>query len=102
MNTKERLIIFLKYLNLGQNAFERKVGLSNGYIANTKSSIGNDMLAKIKASYPELNLTWLITGEEGMIDQRVAELPQDIKSLHEIIYSQQRTIEELTKKLTKQ
>lgn len=34
-----------------------------------------------------------------MIDQRVAELPQDIKSLHEIIYSQQRTIEELTKKL---
>lgn len=99
MNTKERLLVFLKYLKLGQNAFERKVGLSNGYIAGVGGSFGSDMLAKIKASYPELNLTWLITGQEGMIDQRVAELPQDIKSLHEIIYSQQRTIEELTKKL---
>jgi transcriptional regulator with XRE-family HTH domain len=99
MNSKERLLEFLKYLHLGQNAFERKVGLSNGHVSRVSSSFGSDVLAKIKASYPELNLTWLITGEEGMIDQRVAELPQDIKSLHEIIYSQQRTIEELTKKL---
>lgn len=102
MNTKDRLLEYLKHLNLGQTAFERRVGLSNGYISAISGSFGSDMLAKIKASYPELNLTWLITGEEGMIDQRVAELPQDIKSLHEIIYSQQRTIEELTKKLTKQ
>ena len=99
MNSKERLLEFLKYLHLGQNAFERKVGLSNGPVSRVSSSFGSDVLAKIKASYPELNLTWLITGQEGMIDQRVAELPQDIKSLHEIIYSQQRTIEELTKKL---
>lgn len=57
MNTKERLLVFLKYLKLGQNAFERKVGLSNGYIAGVGGSFGSDMLAKIKASYPELNLT---------------------------------------------
>jgi hypothetical protein len=61
------LIFFLKFLKIGQNAFEEKVGISRGYISNNKGSIGTDILLKISTAYPELNLYWLIKGEGEMI-----------------------------------
>ena len=40
---KDRLISFLAYLNIGQGAFEKNVGISNGYINNIKSSVKLDL-----------------------------------------------------------
>lgn len=67
MDAKNRLLEFLKYLNIGQNRFEAHVGISNGYINNNKGSIVTKVLDKISAAYPELNTHWIVTGEGNML-----------------------------------
>jgi hypothetical protein len=64
---KSRLIEFLAYLGVGQNAFEKKVGISNGYINNVKDSIGSKIIYKISSVYPFLNTEWLLTGKGEML-----------------------------------
>lgn len=64
---KDRIKLFLRYLNIGQNSFESKVGWSNGYINNTKN-ISADKLNQVFNEYPQLNINWLITGKGEMID----------------------------------
>lgn len=64
---KERLIKFLSYKNIGQNKFEKEIGISNGYISNIKSSIGSNILTKILNVYNDLNITWLLTGKGEML-----------------------------------
>ena len=71
MSVKQRLIEFIKYNNLGQGAFEKKVGLSNGYVNNIRNSIQPDKLHKIALQFPDLNKGWLMTGEGEMIDTRI-------------------------------
>ena len=39
LTVRDMVIQFLKHLKIGQNAFEAKVGWSNGYISNTKKRI---------------------------------------------------------------
>ena len=75
MDAKNRLLEFLKYLNIGQNRFEAHVGISNGYINNNKGSIGTKVLDKISAAYPELNTHWLITGEGEMLKTNIETYP---------------------------
>ena len=65
---KSRLLLFVKHLGLGQNAFEKQTGLSVGYIANIQKTIGADKLLKIINKYPELNLMWLVSGEGEMLN----------------------------------
>lgn len=67
MDTKIRLLEFLDYLNIGQTAFEKKVGIANGYISHNKGSIGSETISKISDAYPDLNLGWLITGKGEML-----------------------------------
>lgn len=66
MTAKNRLLEFLQHLKIGQNAFEKKVGISNGYIAHSKGSFGAAIIAKIADAYPELNTEWLLTGKGSM------------------------------------
>nr|DAX41396.1 MAG TPA: LAMBDA REPRESSOR (TRIPLE MUTANT)/DNA COMPLEX-DNA COMPLEX, DOUBLE HELIX, TRANSCRIPTION-DNA.1A [Caudoviricetes sp.] len=65
---KQRLIRFLKYKHLSQAKFESKIGLSNGYVNNIRKSLQPDKLQRIAQSFPELNITWLLTGEEQMLN----------------------------------
>ena len=64
---KERLILFAKTNGLSQKAFERKAGLSNGYINNISKGIGAEKLQKILSTFPQLNEGWLISGEGEML-----------------------------------
>jgi hypothetical protein len=64
---KERLIEFLRYLKIGQLAFEENVGLSRGFVNNIGFSIRENSLKKISNKYPKLNITWLLTGEGNML-----------------------------------
>ena len=64
---KDRLIIFLKYLKIGQAKFEKNVGLANGFVNNIGKSMNVESLLKIEAAYPELNSNWLKTGEGEML-----------------------------------
>jgi transcriptional regulator with XRE-family HTH domain len=63
---KERLKDFIKSKGIGQAAFEKAVGLSNGYVNNIRQSIQPDTLLRISQCYPELNINWLMTGEGVM------------------------------------
>lgn len=71
MTVKERLIIFIKTQNMGQGAFEKKVGLSNGYVNNIRKSIQPDKLQLIARYFPSLNTGWLITGEGEMLKKNL-------------------------------
>ena len=64
---KDRLIIFLEYLGIGQNKFAQNVGLSAGYVTNLGESISSRSLNKILNVYPQLNEKWLLTGKGEMI-----------------------------------
>jgi len=65
---KKRLIEFLKYLGIGQDKFAKNVGLSRGYVNNTKENITMKTVDKILKAYPELNKNWLLTGEGEMLN----------------------------------
>ncbi len=64
---KQRLIEYLAYKKIGQNKFEKLAGISNGYIANIKSSPRDAQLTKILRAAPDLNRVWLLTGEGKML-----------------------------------
>lgn len=64
---KDRLIIFLEYLGIGQNKFAQNVGLSAGYVNNLGENISSRSLNKILSVYPQLNEKWLLTGKGEMI-----------------------------------
>lgn len=63
-NVKERLIRFLKYKKLSQSRFEKMCGLGNGYVNNIRSAIGPNKIPNIIRQFPELNIAWLLLGEQ--------------------------------------
>lgn len=67
MNTKERLKLFVKSLKMGQNVFEKEVGIANGYLASKSLTISSDTVERIIKKYPNLNLEWLFCGEGEML-----------------------------------
>lgn len=69
MSVKERLLEFLKTKGIGQSKFEKQVGLSNGFVSNIGDSIRSTSLNKIKVHFPDINTSWLLTGEGDMIIQ---------------------------------
>lgn len=69
LTTIERLAVFIKTVGLNFREFEKKIELGNGYIGKQlkrKAGVGSNILYKISIKYPELNITWLITGKQKM------------------------------------
>lgn len=64
---KDRLIIYLRYKKIGQNAFENKAGISRGYISHLKFAPKEEHLTKILRACPDLNRVWLLSGEGSML-----------------------------------
>lgn len=67
MAIKERMLEFIESMNLSKKEFETASGLSNGYLNNCKGNVGAAKLEGILTAYPQLNRTWLLTGEGGML-----------------------------------
>lgn len=65
MDANSRIRKFLKGKKITIQSFEAAIGKTNGYIAHTKSPTAG-VLADIAKVYPDLNLSWLITGEGEM------------------------------------
>lgn len=63
-NVKERLVRFLKYKKLSQAKFEKMCGMGNGYVNNIRSAIGPNKIPTIVRQFPDLNIAWLVLGEE--------------------------------------
>ena len=72
-SVKDRLLRFLQHLGIGQNKFEKNVGLSVGYINKLRHEPSPTKLRLIINKYPELNQAWLLTGEGNMLKQQDTE-----------------------------
>ena len=64
---KERIMEFVRYKGIPVSTFEQLCGLSNAYVKNISKGVGADKLEKILNAFPELNRTWLLTGEGSML-----------------------------------
>lgn len=91
---KQRLIDFIKFKNLSQAKFEKAIGVSNGFVNNISKGIGADKLQRILNAYPELNSTWLLTGNGEMLKQdNSSKSSENTTLLQRLVDSLQTTIE---------
>ncbi|QWX85349.1 hypothetical protein H0I23_06835 [Cellulophaga sp. HaHaR_3_176] len=75
--TIDRLMQYIKFAGLSARQFDISIGASNGYtlrMLKNNASIGSDVIENIIATYPDLNLIWLITGEGEMIKKETHSL----------------------------
>ena len=78
MTVKDRIKLFIKNKGLSQAKFEKAAGLSNGYVNGIKSAPGADKLQNIFDAFPDLNTSWLLTGEGEMLkEEQSATQPED-------------------------
>lgn len=70
-SVKQRLIQFIKYKGISQRKFESAIGVSNGFINNISKSIGAEKMQSIESKFPELNKSWLLTGEGEMLNNEI-------------------------------
>ena len=66
---KDRILLWTEYQNISVSAFERKCGLSVGYVSNLKPNTNSKKINDILRAYPQLNKTWLLTGEGSMLNE---------------------------------
>jgi transcriptional regulator with XRE-family HTH domain len=79
MSVKERIREFLKSKSISERAFCLSIGVSTAYVGNIRMSIQPDKLDRIAQVYPELNLTWLMTGQGEMVNSAVSIVEQPVK-----------------------
>ena len=65
---RDRLLQFINELGISSRMFEQNCGLSNGFVRNTGDSIRRNNLEKISTIYPDLNTTWLLTGDGNKLN----------------------------------
>ncbi|MCM1077778.1 MAG: hypothetical protein NC411_10510 [Bacteroides sp.] len=66
---KDRLIAFLEAKKITKSEFGRQIGVSSAFVTSIRKSIQPDKIAAIQAKYPELNTSWLLTGNGDMLLQ---------------------------------
>jgi transcriptional regulator with XRE-family HTH domain len=70
MSIYERIYKYLEYKQITAYEFEKRCGLSNGYLYTRKKSvrgIGTEIIEKICKVYKDLNIIWLIIGIGDMV-----------------------------------
>lgn len=65
MSSTSRMLDFIDFIGVKKNSFYKETGLSNGYLDKVKE-LGADKIASIISVYPQINLSWLITGQGNM------------------------------------
>lgn len=62
MNIKERVQEIISDLNISQSMFEDTIGASRGVVSHLDTRISKNLLTKITAKYPQINVKWILTG----------------------------------------
>ena len=94
-NVVTRIKDFIDFKGIAVSAFEKSIGMSNasfGKSLRNGGAIGSDKLENILSVYPELSVTWLLTGEGEML-QSSPGVPQGASDA---------TIDRLLAKITEQ
>lgn len=58
---KQRILYFVDYLNISKREFYQKTGISRGTL-ESNTGITEETVAKLIATYPKINITWLFSG----------------------------------------
>lgn len=66
-SVKDRIMLFISKSGITKSVFERKSGLSNGYLNQLRNTPKEDKISNILKAYPEINRVWLLTGEGEML-----------------------------------
>lgn len=69
---KERLTEYLKTKRISKSEFGKVIGVSNAYVSAIRKTISTEKIQSIAASYPDLNIEWLLTGEGEMLKTQSA------------------------------
>ncbi len=70
MKIIERVYKYIDFQEITVCNFERKTGISNGYLAKMKArnaDIGEGILRKVLENCPEISVEWLVTGRGEML-----------------------------------
>ena len=97
-NVVTRIKDFIDFKGIAISAFEKSIGMSNasfGKSLRNGGAIGSDKLENILNVYPELSVTWLLTGVGEMI-----QAPQNANQ--DSPCSSDATIEKLVAQITDQ
>ena len=66
-SVKERIVEFAKAKQITIRDFERKSGLSNGYVNAMRKGLGTEKLENVLSAFPDLSRDWLLYGEGPML-----------------------------------
>lgn len=64
---KDRLLTYIDDKGMSVRSFEQASGLSNGDVKRTKGSYTVAKMQQVLQAFPDLNPTWLLTGEGEML-----------------------------------
>ena len=89
MKAINRLLQYLEYKKIKPTAFEKAIGLSNGYLGVQKkrnADIGEGVILKLVGNCLDLSLSWLILGVGSMLKDEVSREastrdPRDVEML---------------------
>lgn len=73
-SVKERLIAYLEYKGVNKSEFGRRIGVSSAFVTSMRKSIQPDKIALIQKAFPDLDTSWLLTGEGDMLKPEKREM----------------------------
>lgn len=87
MGLKERIMQYISYRRMTVQTFEFEAHLSNGAVSKMGDNTRRSTLDKISNSFPDLNRTWLLTGEGDMLvrNEGIVEIP--LSAIKEGVYT---------------
>lgn len=68
---KARLLKFIEHKKLSVNRFCTMCGFSSAYVRNIQKTISQRYLDIIAATFPDINIHWLETGEGQMLNEAI-------------------------------
>lgn len=66
---KERILQLIEFLGITVQQFELNVGLSNGAVSKMGDNTRRSTLDRISLKYPNVNISWILTGEGDMLNE---------------------------------
>lgn len=64
---KDRLQAYLKQKGVNNSEFGRRIGASSAYVSSIRKGIPSEVLERIVAEFPDLNIEWLMLGTGEML-----------------------------------
>jgi len=68
---KDRLKAYLSAKNISMAEFGRRIGVSGAYVTSMRKSIQPEKIEKIRVEFPDLDIDWLLTGNEKEVKQHI-------------------------------